>query len=71
MRVAQRDEKHIRSTLGYIRSFATAGNFGVVADINADDVIRHANTLSENGKSSRTVQAILDRNQRFCESGSQ
>ena len=59
MRAASRSDHHIRQTVRYIRETADHGGFISVSDIRADAVNRFANSLSDAGKSARTVQAYL------------
>ena len=54
-----RDDKHVDSTLAYIRAVTTAAGFTTVADITADGVNQFADDLKAKGKSARTIQAYL------------
>ena len=60
LRAANRTEKHISSTLQFIREIAAAASFTTAADIAADGVAQYAAGLLEQGRSARTVQAHLN-----------
>jgi len=59
LRMANRDTKHVGSTLAYIRAVCSAAKFAVAADIRADGVNTFAAELLKRGKSARTVQAYV------------
>ena len=59
MKSANRDPQHVQSTISYIRRICDTEGFVSAADINADGVIRYAGRLTDQGRSSRTVQAYL------------
>jgi len=56
---AKRDRQHVRSTLNYIRAIAKAAEWETIGDIEADGVNRFAQSLSEQQRSARTVQAYV------------
>ena len=59
MRAANRDAKHIYSTLAYIRAIAADAGFDQAQDINSDGVTTFAGSLKDAGKSARTIQAYI------------
>jgi len=59
MIAANRDAKHIATTVSYIRTICEVAGFAVVADIEADGVNLYASRLKQLGRSARTVQAHL------------
>ena len=59
MIAANRDVKHIATTVSYIRTICQESGFAVVADIEADGVNLYASRLKQLGRSARTVQAHL------------
>ncbi len=59
MQAADRSEKHIASTVRYIRELANAAEWRTAADITADGAARYASNLREQGQSARTIQAML------------
>lgn len=56
---ARYDGKHVRSTLSRIRAICKAAGFQVASDITADGLHQFAKTLTEAGKSARTVEAAM------------
>jgi integrase len=58
MKAAGRDQKHIATTIGYIRTTAETAGFATIAAITADGVNVYAGALRERW-SARTVQAHL------------
>jgi len=60
LRTANRTEKHVTSTLSFIRQIADFAGFGVAADIDADGVARYAGKLQNEGRAARTIQAHLN-----------
>jgi len=58
LRAANRDPKHIATTLAYIRAIAEAAGFTTAGDMSADGVNAYAADLGEK-RSARTVQAHL------------
>jgi len=60
LKAAQRTEKHISSTLRFIRWIAEHAQFTTAADISADGVNRYAGKLQDEGRAARTVQAHLN-----------
>jgi len=59
MRVSGRDAKHIAATLGYIRAACAATEVAFISDLTADKVHYYVRSLSERGKSARTIHAVL------------
>ena len=59
MQAAGRDPKHIAATMGYIAQVTMAGDIKTIGDITADAVNTYAADLLSQGKSARTVQAVL------------
>jgi len=56
---AQRSDRHITTTVSYIRSIADELTLRTAAGITADGVVRYAKQLKDEGRSARTIQAYL------------
>ena len=59
MAAGGRKAGYIKTTIGYVRSIATASGWSTAADISADAVNRYAGGLREAGQAARTIQAHL------------
>ena len=59
LRAGKPTEKHIRSTLKFIREVVGAAGFATLGDLSADPVNRYASDLTAQGRAARTVQAHL------------
>ena len=59
LRAANRTDKYIADTVGFIRAICDRAGYQVASDIKADGVNNYAGWLKDNGKSARTVQAYL------------
>jgi len=59
MEAAGRTAGHITKTVGFISSVTTAAGIKTVSDLTADAVNTYAADLQAQGKSARTVQAVL------------
>ena len=60
LRATNRTDKHITSTMQFIRWVADHAGFDTVADISADGVNRYAGKLRDEGRAARTIQAHLN-----------
>ena len=60
LRAASRTEKHITSTIKFIRRIADFAGFNLATDISADGVNRYAGKLRDDGRSARTIQSHLN-----------
>ncbi len=59
LQASRRTEKHIRSTLQFIRWVCEHAGFQVAADISADGVNRYVSKLRNEGRAARTEQSHL------------
>ena len=59
LRTAGRDDKHVGSTLQYIRSICASAGFEVLSDVAADPVSKFAGGLRDKGRGNRTIAAYL------------
>ena len=60
LRTANRTDKHITSTMQFIRWITDHAGFKTAADISADGVNRYAGKLRDEGRAARTIQAHLN-----------
>jgi len=60
LRVASRTEKHVVSTVNFVRGIADFAGFRVAADITAHGVTSYAAMLRDKGRAARTIQAHLN-----------
>ena len=59
LKAASRSDKHIRSTVNFVREVAEAGGFLALGDISADAVNRYVGELRKKGRAARTIGARL------------